>query len=100
MQEIFFAPENNGRNARKAVSAIQENAGNAAIRVERPLCQSARSGRQQKKGNEMAKKKSTGIDWMGLAKAVIKAALPFLTGAIGGFLAGCSVTGSGIGFTA
>ena len=54
----------------------------------------------KKKGNEMAKKKSTGIDWMGLAKAVIKAALPFLTGAIGGFLAGCSVTGSGIGFTA
>ena len=48
----------------------------------------------------MTKKKSTGMDWMGLAKAALKAVLPFLTGALGGFLAGCSVTGSGIGFTA
>ena len=45
-------------------------------------------------------KKKSGMDWMGLAKAVVKAVLPFLTGALGGFLAGCSVTGSGIGFTA
>lgn len=44
--------------------------------------------------------KKTAIDWLGLAKAVVKAALPFLTGALGGFFAGCSVTGSGIGFTA
>ena len=44
--------------------------------------------------------KKTGMDWMGLVKAVVKAALPFLTGALGGFLAGCSVTWSGIGFTA
>lgn len=40
------------------------------------------------------------IDWLGLAKAVIKAALPFLTGALGGFLAGCSFYGSGVGYTA
>ena len=40
--------------------------------------------------------KKTGMDWLGLVKAVVKAALPFLTGALGGFLAGCSVTGSEI----
>ena len=45
-------------------------------------------------------KKKTGIDWIGLFKAVVKAALPFCTGALGGFLAGCSVTGPGIGFAA
>lgn len=49
------------------------------------------------KGKSM---KKTGMDWLELVKAVVKAALPFLTGALGGFLAGCSVTGSGIGFTA
>ena len=40
------------------------------------------------------------IDWRGLAKAVIKAILPFVSGAIGGFLSGCSFYGSGIGYTA
>ena len=39
------------------------------------------------------------FDWLGLAKALAKAALPFLTGALAGFLAGCSVYGSGIGAT-
>ena len=38
------------------------------------------------------------IDWSGLVKAVLKAALPFLTGALGGFLAGCTVGGGGPNF--
>ena len=38
------------------------------------------------------------IDWSGLVKAVLKAALPFLTGALGGFLAGCTVGGVGPNF--
>ena len=39
------------------------------------------------------------IDWRGMMRAAIKAMLPFLTGALAGFLTGCSVTGSGIGLT-
>lgn len=39
------------------------------------------------------------IDWRGMLRAVLKAALPFISGAIGGFLTGCSITGSGIGMT-
>ena len=31
------------------------------------------------------------IDWMGLLKAVLKAALPFFAGALGGVLSGCTV---------
>ena len=40
------------------------------------------------------------IDWKGLIKAVLKSALPFFTGALGGLLTGCSIYGSGIGATA
>ena len=40
------------------------------------------------------------IDWAGLAKAVFKAAWPFLAGALGGLLSGCSVFGPVIGKTA
>ena len=40
------------------------------------------------------------IDWVGLIKALFKAALPFFSGAIGGFLSGCSFYGTGIGYTA
>jgi hypothetical protein len=39
------------------------------------------------------------IDWRGMLRAVIKSALPFLTGALAGFMTGCSMYGSGIGFT-
>ena len=39
------------------------------------------------------------IDWMGIAKAVIKAVMPFLMGAAGGLCSGCSVFGSGIGIS-
>ena len=39
------------------------------------------------------------IDWRGMLRAIAKAALPFLTGALAGFLTGCSITGSGIGMT-
>jgi len=39
------------------------------------------------------------IDWHGMLRAVAKAALPFLTGALAGFFTGCSMYGSGIGFT-
>ena len=35
------------------------------------------------------------IDWAALWKAILKAAWPFLTGALGGFLAGCTVGGVG-----
>ena len=40
------------------------------------------------------------INWLGLLKAILKAALPFFSGAVGGLIAGCSYYGSGIGFTA
>ena len=39
------------------------------------------------------------IDWRGMIRAAIKAILPFLSGALAGFLTGCSVTGTGIGLT-
>ena len=39
------------------------------------------------------------IDWRGMLRAIAKAALPFLTGALAGFLTGCSFNGSGIGLT-
>ena len=35
------------------------------------------------------------IDWAELAKAVVKAAWPFLAGAVGGVAAGCTVGGIG-----
>ena len=38
------------------------------------------------------------VDWSGLVKAVVRAALPFLAGAFGGFLAGCTVGGVGPNF--
>lgn len=41
----------------------------------------------------------TSFDWRGLIAAIIKAVLPFISGAIGDILAGCSMTGSGIGIT-
>ena len=39
------------------------------------------------------------IDWLGLVKAVVKAAFPFFAGAIGGLATGCSIMGSGVGLT-
>ena len=39
------------------------------------------------------------IDWMGMVKAIAKAIVPFLSGALGGLLSGCSIYGSGIGAT-
>ena len=39
------------------------------------------------------------IDWSGLLKAVAKAIWPFVAGAAGGLLSGCSVWGSGVGVT-
>ena len=38
------------------------------------------------------------IDWKGLLKALVKAALPFLAGAVGGVFAGCTVGGIGPNF--
>ena len=38
------------------------------------------------------------IDWKGLLKALAKAALPFLAGAVGGIAAGCTVGGIGPNF--
>ena len=38
------------------------------------------------------------IDWKGLVKAVLRAALPFLAGAVGGIAAGCTVGGIGPNF--
>ena len=37
------------------------------------------------------------VDWLGLLKAVLKAALPFFAGALGGIASGCSVFGPGVG---
>lgn len=42
---------------------------------------------------------SIDIDWQGMIKAIIKAIIPFLSGAFGGLLAGCSVYGTGAGVT-
>ena len=36
-----------------------------------------------------------GIDWKGLLAAVVKAALPFLAGALGGMVGGCAWGGGG-----
>ena len=38
------------------------------------------------------------IDWKGLLKALAKAALPFLAGAVGGIVGGCTVGGIGPNF--
>ena len=43
--------------------------------------------------------KFVSIDWLGLVKALLKAALPFFSGALGGLLSGCSVYGTGAGVT-
>ncbi len=40
------------------------------------------------------------IDWVGLAKALLKAAWPFIAGAVGGIFAGCTVGGIGPNFFA
>ena len=37
------------------------------------------------------------VDWAGLVKAVLKAAFPFLAGAAGGLLSGCTI-GAGPNF--
>ena len=42
--------------------------------------------------------KGPGIDWKGLILALAKAAWPFLAGAFGGFLSGCTVGGIGPNF--
>ena len=47
-----------------------------------------------KKGNIM----KLDVDWAAMAKAVAKAIWPFLTGALAGFLAGCTVGGVGPNF--
>ena len=39
------------------------------------------------------------IDWRGMVKAILKAMLPFMSGALGGLLSGCSVYGTGAGVT-
>ena len=39
------------------------------------------------------------IDWRGMVKAIVKAVAPFLAGALGGLLSGCSIYGSGVGAT-
>ena len=31
------------------------------------------------------------IDWLGLVKAILKAAFPFLAGALGGVVSGCTI---------
>ena len=38
------------------------------------------------------------IDWRALLRAVIKAAWPFIAGAVGGFVSGCTVGGIGPNF--
>ena len=38
------------------------------------------------------------IDWKGLARALVKAALPFLAGAVGGMVGGCAWGGNGPNF--
>ena len=38
------------------------------------------------------------VNWKKLAKAVVKAAWPFLAGAVGGIAAGCTVRGIGPNF--
>ena len=40
----------------------------------------------------------TGIDWNRLLKAVLKAVWPFVAGAVGGLISGCTVGGIGPNF--
>ena len=44
------------------------------------------------------KQKRAGIDWSGMLKAVLKAVWPFICGAIGGLISGCTVGGIGPNF--
>ena len=44
--------------------------------------------------------KKVEVDWLGMAKAAIKAIWPFLAGAVGGLLSGCSMFGPVVGKTA
>ena len=37
------------------------------------------------------------VDWFGLLRAVLKAALPFFAGALGGIASGCAAFGPGVG---
>jgi len=39
------------------------------------------------------------IDWKAMALAVVKAVWPFVAGAFGGLVTGCSFMGSGVGVT-
>ena len=39
------------------------------------------------------------VDWRGMMKAIVKAIIPFLSGALGGLLSGCWMFGSGVGVT-
>ena len=38
------------------------------------------------------------IDWIGMLKAMLKAAWPFLAGAVGGLFSGCTFGGIGPNF--
>ena len=51
--------------------------------------------RQASRGGRVMKLK---IDWRALLRAVIKAAWPFIAGAVGGFVSGCTVGGVGPNF--
>lgn len=42
---------------------------------------------------------SFNFDWQGCLKAIVKAIIPFFSGALGGLLSGCSVYGTGAGVT-
>ena len=53
------------------------------------------SNNDKKKGKTMKLK----LDWKGMLKAALKAVWPFLAGATGGLLSGCSIFGSGVGAT-
>ena len=39
------------------------------------------------------------IDWKAMLIAIVKAIVPFVSGALGGLLSGCSVYGTGAGVT-
>ena len=47
-----------------------------------------------KKGNNMKLE----IDWVGMLKAALKAIWPFIAGAVGGLLTGCTIAGIGPNF--
>ena len=59
------------------------------------LTSNSKPANNQKKGTNIMKLE---IDWAGMLKAALKAIWPFIAGAVGGILSGCTIGGIGPNF--